>query len=89
MNFTLLCLDHVLSRFNRVQLVVTPGSSVPGILQAIILEWVAVPFSRGPSQPRDQTHISHVSCIGRWIFTTSTTWETLVLITTEHKRMCQ
>ena len=32
-----------------------PGSSVSGILQARILEWVAVPSSRGPSQPRDQT----------------------------------
>ena len=32
-----------------------PGSSVLGPLQARILEWVAVPFSRGPSQPRDQT----------------------------------
>ena len=30
-----------------------PGSSVHGILQAAILEWVAMPFSRGPSQPRD------------------------------------
>ena len=41
------------------------GSSVHGILQARILEWVAIPFSRGSSQPRDRTHIS---CIGRWIF---------------------
>ena len=32
-----------------------PGSSVHGILQARILEWVAFPFSRGSSQPRDQT----------------------------------
>ena len=30
-----------------------PGSSVLGILQARILEWVAIPFSRGSSQPRD------------------------------------
>ena len=30
-----------------------PGSSVPGIFQAKILEWVAIPFSRGSSQPRD------------------------------------
>ena len=30
-----------------------PGSSVHGILQARILEWVAMPSSRGPSQPRD------------------------------------
>ena len=32
-----------------------PGSSVHGILQARILEWVAMPFSRGSSQPKDQT----------------------------------
>ena len=44
-----------------------PDSSVHGVLQAKILEWVAIPFSRGFSQPRDQTHISHISCIGRWI----------------------
>ena len=43
-----------------------PGSSVPEILQARILEWVAMPFSRGSSRPRDKTHISQVSCIGRW-----------------------
>ena len=35
------------------------------ILQAIILEWVAIPFSRRSAQPRDQNCISHVSCIGR------------------------
>ena len=34
-----------------------PGSSVCGILQARKLVWVAIPFSRGPSWPRDQTHI--------------------------------
>ena len=36
----------------------SPGSSVHGILQARILEWVAMPFSRGSSQPRDQTQVS-------------------------------
>ena len=30
-----------------------PGSSIDGVLQARILEWVALPFSRGSSQPRD------------------------------------
>ena len=40
-----------------------PGSSVHGILQARILEWVAVPSSRGSSWPRDQTCVSYVSCI--------------------------
>ena len=41
--------------------------TVHGILQARILEWVAFPFSRGSSPPRDQTHVSCVSCIGRQI----------------------
>ena len=42
----------------------TPGSSVHGILQARILGWVPISFSRGTSWPRDRTH---VSCTG--IFT--------------------
>ena len=41
------------------------GSSVHGILQARILEWVAVPSSRGSSLPRDQTWVSYVSYSGR------------------------
>ena len=43
-----------------------PGSSVHGILQARILELVVIPFSRGSSQPRDQTLFS---CNGGGIFT--------------------
>ena len=38
-----------------------PGSSVHGILQARILEWVAVLFSRGSSWPRDQTCVSRIA----------------------------
>ena len=38
-----------------------PGSSVHGILQTRILEWVAVPFSRGSSQPRDRTQVFHIA----------------------------
>ena len=38
-----------------------PGSSVPGILQARILEWVAMPSSRGSSWSRDQTQVSHTA----------------------------
>ena len=45
----------------------SPGSSVPGILQARILEWVALPSSRGSSWLRDQTCVSYVSCIGRQV----------------------
>ena len=43
-----------------------PGSSVHGILQARIQEWVAILLSRGSSQPRDQTW---VSCIAGRFFT--------------------
>ena len=43
---------------------IPPGSSVRGILQARILEWIAISCSKGSSSPRDQTH---VFCIGRWI----------------------
>ena len=46
-----------------------PGSSVHGILQARILEWVATSSSRGSSQPRDRTRISCVSTAGGF-FTT-------------------
>ena len=45
---------------------IPPGSSVHGILQARILEWVARPSSRGSSQPRDGTQ---VSCITGRFFT--------------------
>ena len=36
------------------------GSSVHGIFQAIVLEWIAISFSRGSSRPRDQTQVSHI-----------------------------
>ena len=57
-----------------------PGSSVHGISQTWILEWVAISFSRVSSWPRDQTH---VSCVGRWIryhWATSTTINLTYLI---------
>ena len=44
-----------------------PGFSVRGILQARMLEWVAMPSSREYSRPRDRTHISCVSWSGRWV----------------------
>ena len=46
---------------------VPPGSSVHGILQARILEQVASSYPRGSSQSRGWTHVSCVSCIGRWV----------------------
>jgi len=56
---------------------VPPGSSVLGIFLARILEWVASSFSRGSSQPRDQTRIS---CIADRFFTKSTAIKTQKLI---------
>ena len=50
-----------------------PGSSVHGILKAGILKWVAIPFSTGFSQPRDQTW---VSCTAGSLFTTWASRET-------------
>ena len=44
-----------------------PGSSVHRILQERILEWVAMPSSRGTSTPREWTCISSVSCIGKHV----------------------
>ena len=59
-----------------------PGYSVHGILQARILEWVAVSSSRASSQPRDQTRVSYVSCMGRqglyhWCQLGNPVWEKL------------
>ena len=50
--------------------------TVHGILQARILEWVAMPFSRGSSQPRNW---SRVSCIAGEFFTSWATWEALTI----------
>ena len=58
---------HMLSLFSHVQLFVTPWSvahQAPlsmGIFQARILEWVAMPSSRGSFQPRDRTQVSRIA----------------------------
>ena len=55
-----------------------PGSSVHGILQAKILEWAAISYSRGSSRPRDWSQVSSAFCPGREIFhflTTGAAWE--------------
>ena len=44
-----------------------PGFFVHGVPQARILAWIAMPSSRGSSQPRDQTHVSYITCICRRI----------------------
>ena len=52
-----------------------PGSSLHGILQANILEWVTIPSSRGSSWPSGWIGISCVSCIDRRILYCCATWE--------------
>ena len=51
------------------------GSSVHGILQARMQEWVAISSSKGSSWPRDRTCVSYVSCTGRQILYHCTAWE--------------
>ena len=69
----------MLSRFNSVQLCdpvdCSPsGFSARGILQERILEWLAMPSSRGLADPGIKPMFLPISCIGRWVFTTSATW---------------
>ena len=44
-----------------------PGSSIHGVFQARVLEWVAISSSRGSSRSKDQTRTSYISCLGRQI----------------------
>ena len=53
-----------------------PGSTVHGILQAKLLEWVAIFSSRGSARPKEQSCVSWISCIGRWVLYRWATWET-------------
>ena len=60
-----------------------PGSSIHGILQARILEWVAISFFWGSSQPRNETH---VSCVGRQILYHWAAWEVHISVFLSHKK---
>ena len=53
----------------------SPGSFVHGIFHERILEWVAISYSKGSSQSRDQTHVSCISHIAKQIFYHCTIWE--------------
>ena len=59
-----------------------PDSSIHAIFQARILEWVAISFSKGSSQPRNRTH---VSCISGRFFTTKPTGKSISSIRGEQK----
>ena len=57
------------------------GSSAHGIFQAIVLEWIAISFSRGSSRTRDRTWVSRI------VFRRFTTWVTRELQNDEHKHI--
>ena len=59
-----------------------PGSSLHGILQVRILEWITIPFSRGSSQPRDRTQ---VSCIADRFFSVRATGKIPMVRATRQK----
>ena len=56
-----------------------PGFFVHWILQATILQWIAIPFSRISSQPRDQTQISHIGGRFLTIWATRKAWKWLII----------
>ena len=66
-------LSHVL--FFETPWIVACQAPVHGVLQVRKLEWVAISSSRGSSRPRDQTHVSCVTYICRWILYHGTTQE--------------
>ena len=79
--YWILCV-HMLSHFSHSALCdpmdrSPPGSSVHGILQARILEWVAIPFCRESSRLRDETW---VSCIAGRFFSIQVTRKWVVLV---------
>ena len=54
-----------------------PGSSILGNIQARIMEWVAISFSRGSSQPRNQTRVSCISALAGGLFMTAPSGKSL------------
>ena len=60
-----------------------------GILQARILEWVAISSSRGSSQPKDRTQVSCVSCIGRQILHHYATFTTIPILHEQQNKEVQ
>ena len=66
---------------SRVRLFATPwtvahqASLSMGFSRQEILEWVAISSSSGSCLPRNQTHVSWISCTGRWILSNRDTWE--------------
>ena len=83
---TVLLFSHsVVSNSLRPPRLSPPGSSVHGVFQARLLQWVAISYSRGSSSPRDQTRVSCVFCICRCILYHCATWEALTNLEASNK----
>ena len=75
-----------LKKWSESNSVVSDSLWSPGILQAKMLEWVAFPFSRGASQPKDGTQVSHIA--GRF-FTNWAMREALYMINKLNKPLAR
>ena len=85
-HYSRVCVAHLCPAICNPMDCGSPGSSAHGILQAGILEWVAFPFSKVSSQPRDQTCIS---CIAGRFFTSWATREAPLLSSASLNSMIQ
>ena len=64
----------MLSGFRHVRLFAVPWTIAHQVPLSMVFsrqEWIPISFSGGSFRPRDRTHISYVSCIGSWVFSTS------------------
>ena len=68
--------------FNPMDCSPSGSSAVRRVFQARILEWVAISFSRGSFEPRNGTHVSWVSYIGRQFFTTGKSMSPALFVST-------
>ena len=64
-----------LTLYNPVECIAWQAHLSMGILQARILQWIAISSSRGSFQLRDGTKVAYISCTGGQVKTTSVTWE--------------
>ena len=84
-HFAPTCITYTACMLSHVWLFATLWTVSPqaplsmGFFQARILEWIAISYSREPSQPRVQTHISCISWIGRQILYHCISWEALIM----------
>ena len=75
------CTQSFLTLCNSMDCI-SPVSTAHGIFQARILGQVTTSYLKGSSQPRVWTHVSCVSCIGRWILYHCITWEAFDMVPT-------